>query len=157
MVVYLGADCAEWDGFRAYDCLDARGSLIEIRSYSSTPSGEIACFQDVLCLMCTNGARLGSGYSDKRPSVSRDTTYFNPLLPPTCLSDICLKFFSSALMQRSWESNISLLKRGHVVDAARFNLAPSCHGYVQTNEVDDIVIVCQCGGCEIRRASKVFF
>jgi hypothetical protein len=39
---------------------------MEVRSCSPTPSGEIACFQDVLCLMCTDGARLGSGNSDKR-------------------------------------------------------------------------------------------
>ena len=59
--VYLGADCAEWDGFRGYDCFDARGSWTEIRSCSSTPPGSHACFQDVVCLMCTDAEkRLGS-------------------------------------------------------------------------------------------------
>ncbi|PMD36773.1 hypothetical protein L207DRAFT_89944 [Hyaloscypha variabilis F] len=43
VVVYLQADCAEWDGFRVCDDLVARGSLLKIRSRSPTPSGEIAC------------------------------------------------------------------------------------------------------------------
>ncbi|KAN0115224.1 hypothetical protein V8E51_004768 [Hyaloscypha variabilis] len=37
VVVYLQADCAEWDGFRVCDDLVARGSLLKIRSRSPTP------------------------------------------------------------------------------------------------------------------------
>jgi hypothetical protein len=61
-------DRAEWDGFRLYDVPNARGSLLGIRSCSSTPSGEIACLQDVICLRGPHGGPIlrisGSRSSD---------------------------------------------------------------------------------------------
>ncbi len=87
---YLRADCAEWDGFRGYHCFDARGSWTEIRGCSSTPSGAHACFQDVVCLMCTDaGRRLGSESRIRSPDLSRDTQT-SPIFAPNVSSDFCL-------------------------------------------------------------------